>query len=332
MIKSNLNKFQQKFIVNTNKNFFKVLRGGVHTTFQDNGFFNKQHFGITVGGVIDYELFILSNRILNNPLNTAVIEFAQHGPKLELNSSSARILISGNVLFNIKKGKKISLGRPFRSYLLKKGDIIDVISTIKSNYGYLSVEGGFKLSKIFGSSSTLTTAKIGANNGNRLSDNQKLYFNNKGSNIKSKIDFYNKIINPIIRVIPGPQMNYFLPKTIKNFFDKPFEITNNSNRIGIRLKKNICKATISNNIPSEGIIKGSIQVPGDGNPIILLNDHPTIGGYPKIAIVILSDLSIISQLPIGTKINFQKISLDKAEKLYKKKNIDFNKKIRDLVF
>jgi allophanate hydrolase subunit 2 len=100
--------------------------------------------------------------------------------------------------------------------------------------------------------------------------------------------------------------------------------------MGVRLAGNICKAIKSHNIPSEGIIKGSIQVPGDGNPIILMNDHPTMGGYPKIAIVILTDLSKIAQLPIGSQINFKQITLKEAEILYKDKIFNFNKQIKNI--
>ena len=311
-------------------NYFKVLRAGIHTTFQDSGFVNKQHLGITTGGVMDHDLYILSNKVLNNPINTAVIEFCFQGPTLKLMNGCARIIIVGNVVFNIKNSKETFEGIPYKSYLLKKGDIIDIVSTIKSNYGYLSIEGGFKIVKNFDSFSTLTTANIGSNNGKKLNDNQELFFIKSGSNINYKINFHNVSLNKNIRVIPGPQMNYFFPKIINKFFAKTFKISNNSNRMGTRLEGNICKAIKSHNIPSEGIIKGSIQVPGDGNPIILLNDHPTIGGYPKIAIVALIDIPAVSQLPNGTEIKFEMITLKDAEILYKKKIVDFDKQISNL--
>jgi len=101
--------------------------------------------------------------------------------------------------------------------------------------------------------------------------------------------------------------------------------------MGVRLNGNICKPTISNNIISEGIIKGSIQIPGDGNPIILMNDHPTIGGYPKIAIVVMADLSKIAQLQAGSNINFKKITLEEAEILYKNKITKINHFIDNIV-
>jgi len=311
-------------------NYFKVLRGGSHTTFQDSGFTNNQHLGITTGGVVDYELYNLSNKILNNTLNYPVIEFCFQGPCLKLMNGKSRIVITGNVVFNIIKSKKTFNGIPNQSYLLKKGDIIDIISTIKSNYGYLSIEGGFKLKKKFGSYSTLTTAKIGSNNGEKIQDNQNLLINKEGKNTISKINLNNRELTKYIRVVSGPQMNFFFPKVLKKFFEKPFKISKDINRMGIRLEENICKSVKSHNIHSEAITKGSVQVPGDGNPIILMNDHPTIGGYPKIATVILTDLPKVAQLPIGSQFNFKHISLREAEILYKRNIHNLNNQLKNI--
>ena len=111
---------------------------------------------------------------------------------------------------------------------------------------------------------------------------------------------------------------------------KKFEISYQSNRMGIRLEKNMCKAVKSHNIPSEGIIKGSIQIPGDGNPIVLLNDHPTIGGYPKIATVILTDINKIAQLPRGSSFLFELVTITEAENIYIKSMMEINKKIKNI--
>ena len=313
------------------KNYFKVLRGGTHTTFQDSGYINKQHLGITSGGAVDSDLYVLSNKLLNNRKDTPVIEFSIQGPLLELSSNTCRIVICGNVYFKITNSQVTFKGRTNHSYLLHKGDIIDIISTINSNYGYLSIEGGFDIEKEFGSFSTLTVSKIGPNNGKKLSTNQKIYIKKNGSNIVSSLSLENSENNNIIRVLPGPQMNYFFPKTIKKFFDHKFKISNSSNRMGIRLTNNICKAAKSHNIDSEGITKGAVQIPGDGNPIVLINDHPTIGGYPKIATVILSDLSKISQLSAGKTFNFKEVNLHEAEDLFYnriKENNNIFKKIK----
>lgn len=317
-------------LMNMSNNFFNVLRGGIHTTFQDNGIVNKQHLGITVGGAVDKTLYKLSNEILNNHPGLAVLEFCFQGPKLKLLGSRTRLVITGNVFFKITNSKETFQGISNKSYILKKGDIIDIISTVKSNYGYLSVEGGFKIKKEFGSFSTLTTSIIGANNGYKIKENQKLFYNLIGKKIYSHINFTNDELTKYIRVIAGPQMNHFFPKEVKKFFKNPFFISNTLNRMGIRLMGNSCKAIKSHDIPSEGIISGSIQVPGDGHPIVLMNDHPTIGGYPKIAIVILADIEKIAQFPAETSVYFKLISLREAELIYKKSIADFNKKISNI--
>ena len=121
------------------KNFFEVVRGGLNTTFQDNGYFNVQHLGITTGGVVDYDLFRLANKILNNEMHTPALEFAIQGPQLKLKKGKWRFVITGDVAFNILCEDGVVEGIPNRSYLLKEGDSIDILATIKSNYGYLSI-------------------------------------------------------------------------------------------------------------------------------------------------------------------------------------------------
>tara|TARA_B100000965_G_C19529808_1_gene730571 strand:- start:81 stop:1034 length:954 start_codon:yes stop_codon:yes gene_type:complete len=296
-------------------NQIEIIRGGTHTSIQDDGFNNVKHLGVTTGGVIDIKLFRLANMLVKNNIKTPVIEFAYQGPSLKIKKGKCRIAITGNVVFKIIKDKKNITGRCFKTYNLGVGDILDVKSTVDSNYGYIAIEGGFKLNKIFKSYSTLTSSKIGFNDGKCLQKGQKIFFNkNRSSDKNLFINIKKQNLSNIIRVIQGPQMNYFMIKTIKNFFNKPFTISNTANRIGVRLKNNTIKSVKTHDIPSEGIVKGSIQVPGNGDPIVLINDHPTIGGYPKIAKVIQSDLSKLAQLPIGSIFYFKEITLKEAEK------------------
>ena len=110
-------------------------------------------------------------------------------------------------------------------------------------------------------------------------------------------------------------MHFFKIKDIKKFFYQEFEISTNINRTGIRLSNNVVKPLKSYNVDSEGIVRGSVQIPGDGNPIILGSDHPTIGGYPKIATVIITDFSKLVQMPPKTKFLFKEVSILEAERL-----------------
>ncbi len=115
----------------------------------------------------------------------------------------------------------------------------------------------------------------------------------------------------------GPQFDYFSKESQKDFFSKDYKITNLTDRMGMRLEGTTIKNTVSTNIRSEGITKGAIQVPADGQPIVLLTDYPTIGGYPKIANVISADYHLLSQKIPGEKILFQNVELLEAEQLYK---------------
>ena len=123
--------------------------------------------------------------------------------------------------------------------------------------------------------------------------------------------------NNVIRVLKGPQFNYFSLSAKKVFFSREYKITNLTDRMGMRLEGNVLENIVSTNIRSEGITRGAIQVPADGQPIVLLTDHPTIGGYPKIANVISADYDLLVQKMPGEKISFKNVELQEAEQLYK---------------
>ena len=298
--------------------FFKVLRSGINTTYQDKGRFGLQHLGIPPGGCMDQKSFLVANAVVGNKKNYGVIEFVYQGPMLKLVKGKTKIGITGNVHFKIIKSNNVIIdGECDRSYNLKEGDTIDILATKKSTYGYLSIEGGFKLKPFFNSVSTLVKSKIGSNSGNKIEVDDKVIIN---KNSKNKNNFKaansSEDINTI-RVIKGPQYNYFSEESKKKFFSQNYKITNLTDRMGMRLQGVSLTNIISTNIRSEGITKGAIQVPADGQPIILLSDHPTIGGYPKIANIISADYDLLVQKTPGTNILFKCISLQEAELLYK---------------
>ena len=135
-------------------------------------------------------------------------------------------------------------------------------------------------------------------------------------NSKRKLEYFNSKIENI-RVIKGTNFHYFSEGSKKIFFDKEFNVTKLSDRMGMRLEGVKIENIVDTNIKSEGLIKGVIQVPADGNPIVMLSDHGTIGGYPKIAVVISADYDKLVQLPPGSKIKFKEIELSEAEMLFK---------------
>ena len=202
------------------------------------------------------------------------------------------------------------------SFVVSNGDKIDILATINSVYGYFSIFGGFKLNRIKGSVSTLVRAKIGSNNGNKLESEDKIFFNKSYSEVKTKKIEFDFDKDNTIRVMRGLQFNYFSKKSQEDFFLKEYKITRLTDRMGMRLEGEKLENIVDKNIKSEGITKGSIQVPGDGKPIILLSDHPTIGGYPKIANVISADYGKLVQKIPGTIIKFKLVDLAVAESAF----------------
>jgi len=311
--------------------FFKVLRPGINTTFQDKGRFHMQHLGVTPGGCMDFKSFYIANALVGNNLEEGVLEFAYQGPLLKLASGRTKIVITGNVIFQIiKTDNKTINGECNRSYNLNKGDQIDILATRKSVYGYLAVEGGFDLKPFCNSVSILARAQIGSNEGNKIKINDKISIRRSSNNTKNFITRVTNQSNNIIRVLKGPQFDYFSKESKKDFFSTDYKISNLTDRMGSRLEGNIIKNIVSTNIRSEGITKGAIQVPADGQPIILLTDYPTIGGYPKIANVISADYDLLVQKIPGEKILFQNVELREAEQLYKEHRNNISKIIKNI--
>ena len=300
-----------------NKNYFEILRAGINSTFQDLGRNNLYHIGIPFSGAMDNRNYLLANNLTGNDRNHPVIEFAYQGPHLKYHGDKINIAITGDVSFKIKNGDNLIDGECYQSFILENGDELDIISTNKSVYGYLAISGTFNLKFQWSSCSTNTKAKIGSNNGEKLSDNQKITIKEINNNfVNRKLNYVNtKIEN--IRVIKGTNFNYFSEEGKKIFFKNEFKVSKLSDRMGMRLEGKKIENIVDTNIRSEGLIKGVIQVPADGNPIIMLSDHGTIGGYPKIGVVVSADYDKLVQLTPGSKVKFQEVDLNSAETLFR---------------
>ena len=304
--------------------YFKVIRGGLNSTFQDEGREGLYHIGIPFSGAMDKRNYLIANKLNNNNNKEAVLEFAYQGPLLKYFGRKRNIVITGNVNFQIlKKNKSQDNGECYRTIEINNGDIIDIISTNKSVYGYFSVNGGFKLEKVWDSFSTTIRAKVGPNNGQKLIDDQEIKLKEGNSSSQRKLDYIDTKIE-FIRVIKGTNFNYFSEQSIKDFFSKKFEVTKLTDRMGMRIHGTKLINENYTNIKSEGLVKGTIQIPADGNPIILLSDHGTIGGYPKFGVVISADYDKLVQITPGSKIKFKEIDLKDAENLYSLYNMETN--------
>ena len=300
-----------------NKNYFRIIRAGINSTFQDLGRKNLYHIGIPFSGAMDNRNYLLVNKLTGNNYDHPVIEFAYQGPHLKYHGDKINVAITGDVNFKIKKDKNFIDGECYQSFILENNDEIDIISTNKSVYGYLAISGKFDLKFQWSSCSINTKAKIGSNNGEKLSVDQKIDVKEINKNFTNKrLDYVNtKIEN--IRVIKGTNFDYFSKESKKFFFENEFKVSKLSDRMGMRLEGKKIENFFETNIRSEGLVKGVIQVPPDGNPIIMLSDHGTIGGYPKIGVVISADYDKLVQLTPGSSIKFQEVDLNSAETLFK---------------
>ena len=305
------------------ENYFEVIRAGINTTFQDNGRKNLNHIGIPASGAIDKRNYKLVNKILNNDINHPALEFAYQGPKLIYYGEPISIAVTGDVNFKLIRKDIETEGKCYESITIENNDEIDLISTNKSVYGYFSVTAKFQIDYQWKSCSTNTKANIGANNGKKLENSQKLHVLDIKDITKRSINYINTRIENI-RVIRGTNFDYFSKEAQQNFFSEEFYVTKLSDRMGMRLEGKKLENIVNTNIKSEGLVKGVIQVPADGNPIIMLSDHGTIGGYPKIATVISADFDKLAQLPPGSKIKFKEVNLTDAETIFKLYEMETN--------
>ena len=305
------------------ENYFEVIRAGINTTFQDNGRKNLNHIGIPASGAIDKRNYKLVNKILNNDINHPALEFAYQGPKLIYHGELINIAVTGDVNFKLIRKNIETEGKCYETITIENNDEIDLISTNKSVYGYFSVTAKFQIDYQWKSCSTNTKGNIGANNGKKLENSQKLHVLDIKEITKRSINYINTRIENI-RVIRGTNFDYFSKEAQQKFFKEEFNVTKLSDRMGMRLEGKKLENVVNTNIKSEGLVKGVIQVPADGNPIIMLSDHGTIGGYPKIATVISADFDKLAQLPPGSKIKFKEVNLSDAETIFKLYEMETN--------
>ena len=175
-------------------NYFKVIRSGINSTFQDKGRPNLYHLGIPFSGAMDNRNYLLANKLVENDSNNPVLEFAYQGPHLKYIGEKISFAITGDVSFKIKSKNSEIDGKCYETYEINNEDEIDILSTNKSVYGYLSLSGKFDVNYQWGSCSTNTKSNIGANNGKKLQNEQiiKIFKINKNFNKKS-INFNKKI-------------------------------------------------------------------------------------------------------------------------------------------
>jgi allophanate hydrolase len=284
---------------------FQVLEAGPLVSIQDAGRPGHMRYGVSKSGPMDRTSFGAANLAIGNPEGASAIEVSTGGLRLECLSGSVSAVVSGGDFVVSVNGTELTPGIVFQ---ITKDDELHVRAGKKGNWCYLALAGRLNVPKWLGSTATNPISGLG---GGELSAGMKLEIDPSevaklpAQDIKA---FSFQPINGYVRVVFGPQDRFFTEDAKFAFFNSEFAITSAYDRMGIRLHGPTLETENALSIPSEPILKGSIQVAGDGTPTILMADHQTTGGYPKIATVISSDLDGLAQLRPGTRFRFKQIS------------------------
>jgi len=291
----------------------EVLRAGLQSTVQDQGRFGYAHLGVSASGAADNFSLTIGNILVGNPKHYAGIEMTIIGDKYHF-KSDAFVALTGSEFEAELDNKSI----PFWKRLqIKKGQILDIRSTKNGARCYLCVAGGINIEDVMGAKTTHLTSGIGGLHGRILKNLDELEFGPLDDLIKpiKKVNDSITTDTKIIKVTKGVQWPWFDKNQKNKLFQHQYQVTKLSNRMGLRLIGNAIKTKKGNEITTAGISLGSIQIPGDGQPIISFVEHQTTGGYPIIANVVSADIRKVGQLKAGDCFQFELISFSSAEKL-----------------
>jgi len=300
--------------MNNNSNaYFKVINAGILCTFQDLGRFKQGSLGLTTGGPADKAAYLWANRLLNNPANSPVLELSFGGLTLVANTFTTIAITGAKALLTINGQPKEN----WQSHRIKPDDEINIGFASQGCRIYLAVADGFLVKQQFGSVSTVVREKVGGANGLAISAGQLLAIAKTEKKplyrlAKKDVPDYNNSLS--LKMITGYQHSLFDRYEITKFFANEYQISSQCDRMGYRLTGTSIQSNISKMF-SEGICKGAVQIPPDGQPIVLSNDRQTIGGYPKIGSVLSRDLDYLMQCSQGDKVNFEPISIHCAHNI-----------------
>ena len=312
----------------------EVIAPGPYTTVQDLGRVGYQDIGVPASGPLDRISLRLANALVGNPPGTPAIEMLLLGPTLKIMAESVRIALVGcNAGIEIRSGdaRTVPAGRSFR---LARGEIFRIGALRDSVCAYLAIEGGLDISSVLGSASTYVRGAIGGFHGRRLQAGDILPLKLASVDVRGECALSRPLdlaLDQPIRVVLGPQADYFTDGAVKTFLASDYTVSPQADRMGYRLEGPALAHAKGYDIVSDGIVTGSIQVPGSGLPIVLMVDHQTIGGYPKIATVISADIPVVGRRRSGRQIRFVAVDMPEAELLRKEQEAALSASVSRIV-
>lgn len=319
------------------KGLITFRRAGPYSTIQDLGRAGHQAVGVPESGALNKYALRLGNRLVGNPEHAAGIEICMGGVSVEINDAR-RVALTGtgqtSLVISDRYGHQVEI-MANRSITVRAGLTIMIPALSDTNTAYLSISGGIGTPQLYQSRSTSPNAMIGGWQGRLLADGDQipLLEDINLSDISERMlpnadDFG---VKQDYRVVLGPQDDRFTDAAIDTFLTSEYRISPLLNRMGMRLEGETLSHKDNADIASDGIVTGSIQVPGDGLPIILLADHQTTGGYTKIATVIQADLASLASCKPGQSIRFSAVSVEEAEQLAHLHEDKFQQMLKQMV-
>lgn len=286
---------------------------GPFVSLQDAGRVGWQRFGLSRAGAMDQRALAMANSLVGNPPATAALEFAYAAGTFRLEATSCRIAVAGGRFAVYIDDWPI---QPLTSATLMRGQTLRIGGAPDAVWGYLAVAQGFDVPPQLGSHSTHVRSGIGGFAGRFLTEGDVLPLASDW--VRAEIE---RVLRPPpmrrgpLRVVMGPQEDFFTPEAIATFLSAEFRTTHLMDRLGYRLDGPRIEHAKGYNIISDGIVPGCIQVAGSGAPIVLMRDAQPPGGYPKIATVVSADLGRLAQMRPGTALRFEAIDIERAHAL-----------------
>lgn len=293
---------------------FRVIKGGILTLVQDTGRLGYQHLGVTRGGPLDAKSAYWANRLLDNAPDAAVLEITAGGLELESRTQTMVAVTGGDLNLTLNGVPQV----PWQSFWVRQGDRLKFTTPRYGFRAYLAVSGGFQIQPVLGSRATVQRDHLGGvqGNGAALQSGDELpciHLQEELISRKIPQQYLPQIgQNITLHLIPGYQQHLFNKTAWQDFWQSEFTLSNHSNRMGARLTGLALPAS-NETILSEGVSYGAVQVPPDGQPIIMLEDRQTLGGYPKLGNILPLDGFVLAQCMPGAKIRFKPMSLAEGQ-------------------
>jgi biotin-dependent carboxylase-like uncharacterized protein len=279
------------------------------SSVQDGGRFGGQRYGLTPSGAMDRLGLAAANCLAGNPLFAPAIEIGPYGASLTARGGAVRVGLAGAARSADIGGRAVAWDT---SATIADGETLKLGMAREGSFSYLAVEGGIKGEPMFGSLAVNARAGLGSPFPRPLQAADELEVAAASTTAERRIDLPPAAAGPV-RVALGPQNDEFSDEALKLFLDSEWKISATSDRMGYRLEGPVIRHLHGHNIVSDGTVNGSIQVPGNGQPIVLMSDRGTSGGYPKIATVISADFGRFAQIPAGSAFRFKAVSIAEAQ-------------------